>query len=83
MPLPKLEPLDLQDIRTPFDDPEWLFEVKYDGFRALAFIDSGECQLVSRTDHTYKRFADLRRALSAAFDAKNAVVDGEIVVLDE
>tara|TARA_Y100000588_G_scaffold364638_1_gene428552 strand:- start:1153 stop:1320 length:168 start_codon:yes stop_codon:yes gene_type:complete len=32
----------------PFDDPGWLFEVKYDGFRSLADIGDGTCRLVSR-----------------------------------
>jgi ATP-dependent DNA ligase len=37
--------------RSPFDDDEWASELKFDGFRALAFIDKGECQLVSGADH--------------------------------
>ena len=69
-------------LRTPFDDPDWLFEVKYDGFRALAFIEGGECRLVSRNDHTYKRFLDLQRVLPADIAAKDAIIDGELVVLD-
>ena len=32
----------------PFDDPEWIFELKYDGFRALAVIERGRAQLLSR-----------------------------------
>ena len=82
MPLPKIEPLDLQEIRTPFSDPEWLFEIKYDGFRALALIEGGECRLVSRNDRNYKRFLDLRRALPGNIAAKDAILDGELVVLD-
>jgi len=38
----------------PFDHPDWIFEIKYDGFRALAYIEDGESDLVSRKSHTYK-----------------------------
>jgi len=59
-----------------------LFEVKYDGFRSLAYIENGTCKLVSRNEYDYKRFADLRDALPAEIHAKDAIVDGELVVLD-
>ncbi len=38
----------LQRLREPFDHPDWLFEVKHDGFRGLAYIESGTARLVSR-----------------------------------
>jgi ATP-dependent DNA ligase len=41
MQLPEIAPMDLEQIRAPFDDDEWLFEIKHDGFRALAYIDNG------------------------------------------
>ena len=37
---------------APFDDPDWLFELKYDGFRALAVIEHGRAQLLSRNGHS-------------------------------
>jgi ATP-dependent DNA ligase len=37
-----------------FNDPEWLFELKHDGFRSLAYIENGQCRLVSRHRNTYK-----------------------------
>jgi len=43
----------LQRRRDPFDDPDWLFELKYDGFRALAIMQSGRTQLVSRNGHPF------------------------------
>src|SRR2546429_5016547 len=49
--------------REPFDDPDWLYELKYDGFRALAYIESGSCKLVSRNAHLYKSFPGLRPSL--------------------
>ena len=43
----------------PFDDPEWVFELKYDGFRALAVIEYGRCTLYSRNGHSFASFRDL------------------------
>jgi bifunctional non-homologous end joining protein LigD len=37
----------------PFDHPEWIFELKYDGFRALAHIKSVRCQLISRNRNPF------------------------------
>lgn len=45
--LPKIEPMELVQQATPFDDADWLFEVKYDGFRSLTYIENGTCKLVS------------------------------------
>ncbi len=44
---------------APFDDPDFLYEVKFDGFRALAYVEDGHCELVSRKGHVYRRFADV------------------------
>jgi ATP-dependent DNA ligase len=41
----------LKRMAEPFDDADWVFEPKYDGFRALALIRDGQCQLVSRNGH--------------------------------
>ena len=51
--LPKLSPMALIQIPAPFDDPDFLYEVKFDGFRALAYVDDGRCELVSRKGHIY------------------------------
>ena len=83
MKLPKIEPMELVQQATPFDGAGWVFEVKHDGFRSLAYIEKGTCKLVSRNDNDYTRFADLRDALPAQINAKNAILDGELVVLDK
>jgi bifunctional non-homologous end joining protein LigD len=67
----------------PFDHPEWFFELKYDGFRALAYVNGGGTKLVSRRNLVYKRFDDLASNLSLEVNADEAVLDGEIVKLDE
>ena len=77
--LPKMTPMRLDQQSKPFDHSEWLFEVKFDGFRALAYID-GECELVSRKGITYKRFQKLREQMKLEH---SAILDGEIVCLDD
>ena len=69
----------LARLPEPFDHPDWLFEVKYDGFRAIAYVD-GTCTLVSQKGHTLtfpEPCADIARTAS-----RPAVLDGEIVCLD-
>jgi bifunctional non-homologous end joining protein LigD len=66
----------------PFDHPDWLFELKHDGFRALAYIERGKRELVSRRRNTYKRFGPLREALSKLLRVNDAILDGEIVCLE-
>jgi len=63
-----------------FGDPEYLFELKYDGFRSLAVIQDGHCQLISRNGHPFNSFTELQRELTAPGDRKT-VLDGEIVCL--
>jgi len=43
----------------PFNGADWLFEIKFDGFRALAYVENGECRLVSRNNNVFKNFATL------------------------
>lgn len=69
-------------VCEPFSDASWLFEIKWDGFRALAYIDQGECRLVSRNGNAFKSFPSLSESLPAELRARSAVLDGEIVCLD-
>jgi len=46
--LPRIRPMRLRSVKEPFDDPDYIFELKHDGFRATAYINEGECRLVSR-----------------------------------
>ncbi len=49
-------------IAKPFNDPEYIFELKHDGFRALAYVEEGTCRLVSRNSNLFKSFeSDVRR----------------------
>ncbi len=64
----------------PFDHPEWIFELKYDGFRSLAVIQNGRAELISRNAHLFS-FDSLRKDLAVPCSGQT-VLDGEIVCVD-
>lgn len=69
-------------VDEPFDDAEWMFEVKWDGYRSLAFVNKGNVDLLSRNNNSFNdKFYPIHKALKEwTFDA---VIDGEILVLNE
>ena len=71
----------LVPIPAAFDHPDWLFELKHDGFRALAHVEGHQCTIVSRRSHVYKQFPMLNEELAHAVRARSCVLDGEIVCL--
>src|ERR1700674_3397844 len=79
--LPQITPIAPVRIAAPFDHPDCLYEIKYDGWRCVARIESGIVQLISRKQNVYKSFAPMASAL-AKLPVKNAIIDSEIVVLD-
>jgi bifunctional non-homologous end joining protein LigD len=83
-PMPTaIHPMLATAIEKPFDNPEWLFEIKWDGYRAIAFIDDGEVRMVSRNQNDLSaQFPELA-ALPKFVEARRAILDGEIVALDE
>src|SRR5258706_11229723 len=78
----RLEPMLATLAERPFTDPNWLFEIKWDGVRAAAWINDGALTLRSRAavDIT-KRYPELA-SLPESFSARQAILDGEIVALD-
>jgi len=67
----------------PFSLPDWLFEIKHDGFRALAYIERGAARLLSRNGNWFKSFPVLCESLASDVNVSSAVLDGEIVCLDK
>lgn len=71
-----------QADRVPTGDG-WSFEVKWDGYRALAYVDGGSCELQSRNAQLLTgRFPAVAREIAAAVQGASAVLDGEVCALD-
>src|SRR5688572_30520862 len=69
-------------IDTPFDEPGWLYEVKWDGYRAIVYLQKGNVDIRSRNNKNFnEKFYPIYQALKEW--KVNAVVDGEIVVINE
>src|SRR5262245_13158734 len=58
-------------------------EIKFDGFRALAYIEDGKCRLVSRRGNEYESFHELCKSIADRLTGHTAVLDGEICCLDQ
>jgi bifunctional non-homologous end joining protein LigD len=65
----------------PFSHPDWLYELKYDGFRAMVHVEHSRCRLVSRNGNEFKSFSILNTAIASEIKT-SSVIDGEIVCLD-
>jgi bifunctional non-homologous end joining protein LigD len=66
----------------PFDDPDWIYEIKHDGYRAIAEINSGEVELYSRNLNSFNL---LFHPVVESLEGLNydMILDGEIVIVDE
>jgi bifunctional non-homologous end joining protein LigD len=78
----KYRPMLATLVDGPADEPGWIYEVKWDGYRALGFVNNGKAEIRSRNDKTFnEKFYPLYDALRGC--GVSAVVDGEIVVVNE
>ena len=83
-PIPaEIHPMLATLVDSAFNDPDWLFEIKWDGYRAIVFIEAGDVRLVSRNQNDLTAQYPELRGLAAHVNASQAVLDGEIVALDE
>ena len=67
----------------PFDSDDWLYEIKWDGYRAVAFLDGKSMRLVSRNQNDFTAAYPELRDLPSLVKARTAILDGEIVALDD
>ena len=70
-------------VGAPFDDPDWLFEVKWDGFRVEAVVDGDSVRLWTRGEQDASRYFGPFLDPPTWLDARQAIVDGEVIALDE
>lgn len=91
MTLPRVQPIIPTWRKEPFDHPDWLFDVKYDGFRAACYIEHGRCRFVSRGGNIFTRFDALSEQVASALchqvvcelGVDDAILDGEIIAVDQ
>jgi bifunctional non-homologous end joining protein LigD len=81
--MPKdVKPMLASITNEPFNDKEWQFEIKWDGYRALSYINNGKVLLRSRNNISFEhKYGDVYDALKQW--PINAVIDGEIIILNE
>jgi bifunctional non-homologous end joining protein LigD len=84
-PLPqKIEPMLATLATKPFDDDDWLFEIKWDGFRVQAVVDDGKARILTRNlNDAAAYFPRLLGSPGRWIEATQAIVDGEVVAVDE
>jgi hypothetical protein len=78
MTLPRVQPIIPTWRKEPFDDPEWLFDFKYDGFRALCYLERGRCRIISRNGNVLSRFEALGEQVAPMLEVDEAIIDGEV-----
>src|SRR5215204_4260335 len=77
-----IEPMLLLRTDTLPDSEQWLYELKLDGYRAIAFKRDGTVHLRSRNDNDFSvRYPGVVKALASIPD--NSVIDGEVIALDQ
>src|SRR5436190_137737 len=77
-----IQPMLATLVDEPFDEPGWLYEVKWDGYRAIALLNRGKVNLISRNNKSFnEKFYPLYKAL-AGWNI-NAIIDGEVTVLNK
>ncbi len=78
-----VNPMLATSIEKPFDSDDWLYEIKWDGYRSVAFIEGGKLRLVSRNHNEMTSLYPELGDLPTYIRAKDAIVDGEVVAIDE
>jgi bifunctional non-homologous end joining protein LigD len=81
--LPQISPSPLTSVKEPIGHPNWVYELKHDGFRGILYVDRERAWLVSRKGKKFRQFEPLLKQVLSCLKGQRAILDGEIVVLDE
>jgi bifunctional non-homologous end joining protein LigD len=82
LPVPlTIKPMKATLVDEPFDEPGWIYEIKWDGYRAIATVNEGNATLISRNNLVFDQFNPINEQLNNW--PFNAVLDGEIVALND
>jgi len=76
-----IKPMKATLVDAPFDDPGWIYEIKWDGYRAVSIVNNGEANLISRNNLPFDQFSPINKLLESW--QMDVVLDGEIVALNE
>jgi bifunctional non-homologous end joining protein LigD len=81
IPVPAaIKPMKATLVDEPFDQPGWMYEIKWDGYRAVAILNEGKATLTSRNNLVFEQFQPINDLLESW--EMNVVLDGEIVALN-
>ena len=78
-----MRPIRLSRRLEAFDSDQFIFELKIDGFRALAHIEAGKGELISRNGNVFRGFADLAAWIAEHLRMESDVLDCEIACVDD
>lgn len=70
-------------VAAPFDDPDWQFEIKWDGFRVEAIVEGANVRLRTRKEQDAARYFGPFLEPPTWISARQAIVDGEVIALDD
>jgi bifunctional non-homologous end joining protein LigD len=76
-----IKPMKATLVDEPFDEPGWIYEIKWDGYRAVSVLNDGKASLLSRNNLLFEQFSPINDLLETWHF--NAVLDGEIVALND
>lgn len=79
----EIEPMRAESADKPPGGSQWLYEIKWDGVRALCFLENGKLRMCSRTGNSYDRQYPELSTLPHQVAAETAIIDAEIAVLDD
>jgi bifunctional non-homologous end joining protein LigD len=81
--LPTVQPIVPVAGSPSLHDPAWIYEPKLDGLRGVLYLSQGSCYIRSKEGGVLRRFADLCERVRAELPARDAILDGEVVALDD
>lgn len=81
--LPTVQPIVPVSGSPPLIDQAWLYEPKFDGFRGVFYLSQGTCYFRSKRGSLLRRFAELGDRVRAKLPVREAILDGEVVALDD
>ena len=81
--LPLIEPIVPVLGSPPLHDPKWIYEPKFDGWRGTLYLDRHSSYIRSKRGNVLRRFWELAGRVRAELQVRDAILDGEVVALDE